>query len=230
MYGYVYKTTNLINGKIYIGQHKSASFSEDYKGSGKYLRRAIAKYGWENFLVELIESANSKQELNELEIKWIEKFNARDSSIGYNISKGGETWSYNWKGIPKSDLHKQHLSEANSGRCHTDEERKKMSEAHKGKQFTLEHRQHMSENFKKNYTDERRRKVSEANKRREYKPLSEEAKQKIRIAMQLRGGVTTGKVWVNNGTEQHLINPVDFEKYQSMGFNKGMMKGGKKDE
>ena len=45
MYGYIYKTTNLINGKIYIGQHKSEEYDSSYYGSGKLIRRAIEKYG-----------------------------------------------------------------------------------------------------------------------------------------------------------------------------------------
>ena len=58
-YGYIYKTTNLINGKIYIGQHKSNLFDSQYKGSGVILRKAFAKYGKENFKVEIIVCAIS---------------------------------------------------------------------------------------------------------------------------------------------------------------------------
>lgn len=45
MYGYIYQTTNLINNKIYIGQHHSDVFDESYKGSRKLILRAIKKYG-----------------------------------------------------------------------------------------------------------------------------------------------------------------------------------------
>ena len=90
MYGYIYKTTNKLNNKIYIGQKKSEVFLEDkYLGSGKYLKRAINKYGKDNFKVELIDTANSRKDLSDLEIFYIKKFNATDSSIGYNIAKGG---------------------------------------------------------------------------------------------------------------------------------------------
>lgn len=43
MYGYIYKTTNLINGKIYIGQHKSEEYDSSYYGSGKKILRALKK-------------------------------------------------------------------------------------------------------------------------------------------------------------------------------------------
>ena len=45
MYGYIYETTNLINGKKYIGKRVSKTFDKYYKGSGKLLRKAFTKYG-----------------------------------------------------------------------------------------------------------------------------------------------------------------------------------------
>lgn len=46
MYGYIYKTTNLLNGKIYVGQHKAEKFEPDkYLGSGTIFLEALQKYG-----------------------------------------------------------------------------------------------------------------------------------------------------------------------------------------
>lgn len=45
MYGYIYETTNLINGKKYIGKRVKPKFDGNYKGSGKVLKHAIEKYG-----------------------------------------------------------------------------------------------------------------------------------------------------------------------------------------
>lgn len=90
MYGYVYKTTNLITNKIYIGQKKSKIFlQEKYLGSGKLLKKSIAKYGKENFKTELVCECNSKQELDDSEIYYIDLFDARNPQIGYNIASGG---------------------------------------------------------------------------------------------------------------------------------------------
>ena len=90
MYGYIYKTTNKLNNKIYIGQKKSKIFlGEDYLGSGKYLLRAVNKYGRENFMVEMIDTADSRDNLSELEIFYIKKYNSTNHMIGYNIAKGG---------------------------------------------------------------------------------------------------------------------------------------------
>lgn len=83
----IYMVTNLVNGKIYIGQ--DSKNKEYYYGSGKAIIRSIKKYGKENFKKEILESVLTIEELNEREIYWISKFNSSDRKIGYNISKGG---------------------------------------------------------------------------------------------------------------------------------------------
>lgn len=97
MYGYIYKTTNIVNGKIYIGQKKSSEFlGNSYLGSGKILKKAVDKYGHNNFNVELIEIIDCKEFMNEREIYWILKYDSRNPEVGYNISfggNGGDTFS-----------------------------------------------------------------------------------------------------------------------------------------
>lgn len=92
MYGYIYKTTNLINGKIYVGQHKVDDDKLDvkYYGSGLYLIRAIEKYGKENFSCEILEWCKDKEALNLSEKEWIKELNSQDKNIGYNIAYGGD--------------------------------------------------------------------------------------------------------------------------------------------
>ena len=117
MYGYIYKTTNLINGKIYIGQHKSEEYDSSYYGSGKLIIRAIEKYGIENFSNTVLCCCDSKQELNKMEKQLIKNYNSRDIKIGYNISFGGDGGD-TFTGL--SDKEKQirriKISENNSGR------------------------------------------------------------------------------------------------------------------
>ena len=67
MYGYIYLTTNLINNKKYIGQHRASKFNMKYLGSGIHLTNAIKKYGKENFKLEVLCECFSEQELNEKE-------------------------------------------------------------------------------------------------------------------------------------------------------------------
>lgn len=89
MIGYIYKTTNLINHKIYIGQHKCSYFDTKYYGSGKLLKKAINKYGISNFNCLLLEECFSEEELNEKEMYYIALYKSTQPDIGYNLSDGG---------------------------------------------------------------------------------------------------------------------------------------------
>lgn len=93
-YGFVYITTNLINGRKYIGQKKYRTNRKDdsntYLGSGTIILQAIGKYGKENFSRETVGVAYSRKELDELEISTIEKHNAINDRDYYNIAPGGE--------------------------------------------------------------------------------------------------------------------------------------------
>ena len=86
---YIYKITNLINSKLYVGQSsKNINESESYYGSGKIIKRSIEKYGIENFKKEILCKCDSKEELDTKEIYWIEKLNSM-IPIGYNLTNGG---------------------------------------------------------------------------------------------------------------------------------------------
>lgn len=84
----IYKTTNRINGKVYIGQDKNNNPS--YYGSGKKIQSAIKKYGKENFIKEILEECIDEKHMNEREIYWISYYKSQDRKIGYNISEGGK--------------------------------------------------------------------------------------------------------------------------------------------
>lgn len=89
----IYKITNNINGKCYIGQsrdiqkrwtsHKNVPFNPNYQEYDYPLYKAIRKYGLENFSFEVLEEC-SIEELNEKEDFWINKYNSIDSDHGYN--------------------------------------------------------------------------------------------------------------------------------------------------
>lgn len=81
----IYKTTNLINGKIYIGQYSGKRKS--YLGSGIILKQAVKKYGKENFKRDTLEVCCSRKQLNDREIYWINFFKSTIPNIGYNIGK-----------------------------------------------------------------------------------------------------------------------------------------------
>jgi hypothetical protein len=90
-YNIVYKTTNLINGKIYVGKHiqYDTSAFDGYLGSGTLLWEAIESYGIENFKRETIEFCESEKISFQRENYWVEMLSARDLNVGYNIQIGG---------------------------------------------------------------------------------------------------------------------------------------------
>lgn len=94
MYNYIYRITNLINGKTYIGQHQYKKIDDKYMGSGTYLKRAKKKYGLENFQKTIIcHSISCKRTTNVIEKLFIK----RERQLGkgeYNSTSGGKRY---WK-------------------------------------------------------------------------------------------------------------------------------------
>lgn len=84
----IYKTTNILNGKFYIGKDKYND--PKYLGSGIYLIQAIKKYGKNNFIKEILCECDTNDEANIQERYWIRKLNSQNRDIGYNISEGGD--------------------------------------------------------------------------------------------------------------------------------------------
>lgn len=97
---YIYKLTNKINNKIYIGKandvkirwnsHIKSSFKESNHSYNYPIHCAIRKYGADNFNVEIIDTAETTKEINEKEKYWINKYNSRNNDIGYNLAAGGD--------------------------------------------------------------------------------------------------------------------------------------------
>jgi len=90
MVGIIYKTTNLLNGKIYIGSDtKNHGIGDpEYLGSGSLIIKAVAKYGRNNFIKETIHECRTLNELKELESYYIKKHDSNNRKVGYNISDG----------------------------------------------------------------------------------------------------------------------------------------------
>ena len=140
MYGYVYKTTNLINGKIYVGQKKSDKFIPTYFGSGTLIRRAVEKYGVDNFKVEIIDSSEDAFDLDEREKFWIEELKSNFKYGNYNIADGGYLAKYDFNEQPewRQEEIRAKLSKVNLGRKRTPETRKRISESQKGRKQSKE--------------------------------------------------------------------------------------------
>ena len=171
-YGFIYITTNIVNGKKYIGQRGFFYKGwQDYLGSGKHYKRAEKLYGRDNFSREIIAIAYSKEELNTLEIEFIKNHNAVDSEDYYNLSHGGEAFT---TGLKHSEEAKKKISESRNGKYHSEETKQKMSESKQG---------HKGGMCGKHHSEEAKQKLSAAKKGiKPYnygKVMSEEQKQKL---------------------------------------------------
>ena len=119
----IYKVTNLINNKIYIGQsiniykrweaHKYVSLNKNSQEYNIYFHNALRKYGINNFLFEIIEQCN-KDELDEKEKYWIEYYDSCNRDIGYNESKGGYGYNGERYHIEQYDLDGNFIKEWDS--------------------------------------------------------------------------------------------------------------------
>ncbi len=150
LYGVIYMAKNLINGKIYIGQtvdfvkRKSGHIRSAEKNlSNMVFGKAIKKYGRDSFNWTILENAESKKELDEMEIKWIKFHKSYDRECGYNVELGGngpgkcteETILKNslshigqpaWnKGKKLSEDHRKNLSLSHIGIKHSEESKEK---------------------------------------------------------------------------------------------------------
>lgn len=88
VYYTIYKVTNKITGKIYIGSHKTKDLNDNYMGSGKYLNRAFQKYGLENFTKEILFVFDNPTDMYAKEAEIVnEEFLAEENT--YNLKRGG---------------------------------------------------------------------------------------------------------------------------------------------
>ena len=133
---FIYKVTNNITGKVYIGKKEILDDWNSYYGSGKIIKRSLKKYGKENFTKEIIEECKTKQELNKRERYWIQKLNTLYPN-GYNIMYGGNggdilTHHPNKIQIGKK-ISKSHIGKLNHmfGKKHTKEKPIKKIHNHK---------------------------------------------------------------------------------------------------
>ena len=90
-YGFIYITTNLVNGKRYLGQRTFTQGWQNYLGSGTAFKRALKKYGEENFHKDIIYICYSQEELNQVEYELSVFLDVVESDNFYNLVYGGGT-------------------------------------------------------------------------------------------------------------------------------------------
>lgn len=118
----IYKTTNLIDGKIYIGY--DTRDNHNYYGSGVRFCRALKKYGKENFKKVAIDHSSDFNELCLKEKFWINFYNARNRDVGYNTSEGG-LGNKGW--IPSEETRRK-IGIKSASRKHSEETKLKIAE------------------------------------------------------------------------------------------------------
>lgn len=201
--GFIYLTTNCVNGKIYIGRHE---FLEDkkrnanYKGSGTIFKKALKKYGKENFRREILRRCETLHELRIWEHVYIKKYHSQDPTIGYNIASGDVNSSeYNPAKLPEvrekisetlkkkyecGEIDKEKIKHCGInhpmfGKHHSEESKNKNSESKKRSIALLGHPLSGT-----HCSPETKRKISESNKRyaqTHREELSERAKKAIAL-------------------------------------------------
>lgn len=183
---YVYKHTNLLNSKSYIGITSQSVQRRWQNGYGYSLNnqlfaKAIKKYGWENFEHTILEECSSLEEANRQERYWINYYHTYIGDPlcnGYNMTLGGDGTT----GYICSDEAKEKIRSKATGRLHSEETKQKISEATTGEHNPFYGRHHSPETIEKirqsragyTHSQETRQKISEAQKG---KVVSEETRQ-----------------------------------------------------
>lgn len=190
----VYKATCVVTGKVYIGitqkslkQRKAIHETKATQGKQEHFRRALRKYGFDNFKWEVIDNAEKWEELCELEKVYIEKFDSFNN--GYNSTLGGDgafgvKWTeerrkehsalmltnHPFKGKKFSEETRKRIGNAKKGQTLSEEAKKKISKAHKGKRLSEETKMKIGQAqigdkhhaWGKHHTKEHRNKISKA--------------------------------------------------------------------
>lgn len=177
----IYKLTNTVNGKIYIGQtwmdYKKRMGADGKRYSNStFLYNAILKYGSDNFAYETLDTAKHQEDADELEMMYIEQYDSCNPSIGYNLKAGGFAGKHSqvtkdkisnslkgekapWYGKKLSQETKDKIAKANSGWECTDELREKFVNA-----AIKRHKDYPHPMQGKTHTEEAKEKISKASK------------------------------------------------------------------
>lgn len=172
MYYIVYETINKVNGKVYIGKHKTDNLDNDrYIGSGRLIQQAIKKYGVENFERSILFYAFTESAAYEVEallvteefVRRVDTYNLATGGLGGytmtqefcdNIAKRMQGAGNHNFGRPMLEDTKKKLSKAMSGRVLTDEHKSKISNAVKGENHP---------NYGKHHSDDTKQRIRESN-------------------------------------------------------------------
>ena len=157
MIGYVYKTTNLLTGKIYIGKHKSPTYDKNYYGSGRFILEDIKRLGIENFSNEILVEVNTIEDLNQQEQLLI-AVHAWKGYDMYNIAMGGDGGdTYSNRPEKEKEQFVDLMTDINRKRCGSKEFKEKTSKRMHEKYLDPNERQKQADNMNAYWNDKNKR-------------------------------------------------------------------------
>jgi len=214
----IYKATNIINGKCYIGQtirslkdRINQHIIVKNNKSRTYFHNTLNKHGIESFIWEVIEECDSKEELDEMEFHYIKQYKSYWKDNGYNLTHGGDG-RYDF--ITSEETRKK-LSIANKGKKRSKETRKKLSISKMGDKNSF---------YGKHHSEETKRKISEAlkgeNNPNYGKKLSEEHKKSISETLKGRKLSEETKRKISEAGKGRTFLPETIEKFKLLNSGK----------
>lgn len=211
MYYTIYVVYNVINGKEYVGKHKTRNINDKYMGSGKLVQRAIKKYGKENFIKDILFVFDSEQKVNakEKELVTQEYIN---SKISYNLCPGG----YGGFGYINENNLADHISSGRKGGLIINQ---KMQD----KNYRTSYIKKLSNKAKLNH------KLglyvyNSKNLWRNGKKHTQKTKTQMSFSHKGSKNSQFGTCWITNGSENKKIKKEELALYINQGYYKGRIK------
>jgi len=200
-YHFIYKTTNVLSGKYYLGMHSTDNLNDGYMGSGKRLRYSINKHGKDNHKVEILEFVDTREELKKREEE-IVNLNEIAKVECMNLKVGGE-------GGFISEEQQRHRSSC-AGKARAERLKSDLDYAKEWSELS-------SSIMKQNHKDGKMRYDTFKGKTH-----SEETKEKMRKSKN-KGSANPqfGTCWVTNSEEVKKIKKEDLETYLNNGWRRG---------
>ncbi len=146
MFYTVYKITNRVNQKTYIGMHKTSIINDDYMGSGELIKNAIKKYGIDNFIKDVLFIYDNKEDMKNKEIELVND-EYLNSGMTYNLCYGGHGGSRR-KGVILTEELKTKISKSVKIAMNNPTLKAHLSKKRLGKKASMKTRQKSSKSHK----------------------------------------------------------------------------------